>query len=377
MAGQIKTDDITVVREKDWALKFQDQVKKFIEILGITRKIEKVAGETLKTYKAVGTLESGAVGEGQTIPLSEFETEPVVIGEMSLNKWAKASTAEAIMKGGMAQACNATDKKMVQLIQSGIKKNFFDVLAEGTGVAAGATFQKALANAWAVLGQKFEDVDIAAVYFMNQLDVAEYLGSANITMQTAFGMNYVENFLGLGTVFFNSQVPTGHIFATAKENIICYFINASKGDFAEKFQFTTDETGLIGIHESVDYDNMTAKTTMVSGVVFVPERIDGVIVAHIDATPTLGSLTVASSAGTAVGDTKITVTETKEAGNVYKYKVGTAAETVTYGQNVKNWTSWDGSADITAATGKILTLVECDAQYHAQKAGSATVTAKS
>ena len=47
-----------------------------------------------------------------------------------------------------------------------------------------------------------------------------------------------------------------------------------------------------------------------------------------------------------------------------------------YGQNVKTWTAWDGSKDITAATGKKITVVECDGEFRAMKAGTATVTAK-
>ena len=90
----------------------------------------------------------------------------------------------------------------------------------------------------------------------------------------------------------------------------------------------------------------------------------------------LGTLTVASAAGTATGDTKITITEPKGGGNSYKYKVSDEAVPVTYGQSVRNWTAWDGASDITAATGMIITVVECDAEYHAVKAGSKAVTAK-
>lgn len=91
---------------------------------------------------------------------------------------------------------------------------------------------------------------------------------------------------------------------------------------------------------------------------------------------TLGELTVTSAAGTETGDTAITVTPAKGSGNLYKYKVGAAAQPVVYGQNVQTWQAWDGSADITAATGQVITVVECGADYKALAAGSATVTAK-
>ena len=72
--------------------------------------------------------------------------------------------------------------------------------------------------------------------FMNPLDVADYLTKAQITLQTAFGMTYVENFLGLGTVIFDSKVPKGTIYATAKDNIVLYYIPVNGADLGEAFE---------------------------------------------------------------------------------------------------------------------------------------------
>ena len=91
---------------------------------------------------------------------------------------------------------------------------------------------------------------------------------------------------------------------------------------------------------------------------------------------TLGSLTVASVAGTASGDTKITVSESKGAGNVYKIMIDLEAATVALDQDVSSWTTWNGTADITAASGKIITVVEASSDGKALKAGSATVVAR-
>ena len=100
--------------------------------------------------------------------------------------------------------------------------------------------------------------------------------------------------------------------------------------------------------------------------------------AAADATGTdgIGVLTVSSVAGTASGDTKITVSPALTAGNSYKYKVGDSVTIPAAGQSVKTWAVWNGTADITAATGKKICVVECDAQYRAVKAGAASVTAK-
>lgn len=99
--------------------------------------------------------------------------------------------------------------------------------------------------------------------------------------------------------------------------------------------------------------------------------------AKLETSSKLGTLTVTSAAGTATGDTKVTISPAKGEGNTYKYKVAEAAVEVKYGQSVKNWTAWDGSKDITAETEKKITVVECDAEFRAVKAGVATVTAKS
>lgn len=90
----------------------------------------------------------------------------------------------------------------------------------------------------------------------------------------------------------------------------------------------------------------------------------------------LGKLTVTSAAGTKAGDTKITLTPALTSGNSYKYKVGEELDVPVKGQNVKSWAAWDGTSDITAATGKDIVIAECDATYKVVNAGKATVTAK-
>ncbi len=282
-ANLIKKADLARVREIEFVSMFGEDLRKLRELLGITRLIAKQAGTVLKAYKAVGTLEDGAVPEGDTIPLSKYETQPVDIGELVLNKWRKATSAEAIMDRGYDQAVTMTTDKMLSDIQKEIRAKFAAFLATGSGTAAGATFQAALADTWGQLQVLFEDTSISTVYLMNPLDVSAYLGTANITMQTAFGMSYVENFLGLGTVIMMSDVPKGTIYATAKENLIAYYVPANGADLNEAFTFTTDETGFIGIHEEPDYTNMTASDTVISGITLLAERIDGIVVATIGA----------------------------------------------------------------------------------------------
>ena len=286
MAAEINTiftSDLARVRVVDFNYQFTGSIRKLTEALGITRKIAVQEGTTLKAIQVTGTLESGSVGEGELIPLSHYETIEVPVGEITLHKWRKATTAEAILKRGYDQAVGETTDKMVKDIQKTIRNDLFTFMGTGTGTASGAVLQAALANGWGVLQTLWEDDAVETVYFLNPQDVSDYLGTAQITMQTAFGMNYIENFLGLGTVFMNSNVPKGKYYATAKENIIMYFVNVGTSELAQAFSLTTDETGYIGINEYPDKDTARVLDLVMSGVTFFPERIDGIVVGTIGA----------------------------------------------------------------------------------------------
>ncbi|MBR4936799.1 MAG: hypothetical protein IKZ20_06455 [Bacteroidaceae bacterium] len=270
-----------VTRVADFNIQFVEGLKKLTEALGITRKIAVQEGATLKQIVVTGTLQNGNVAEGELIPLSKYEAEEVPVGEVKLNKWRKGTTAEAILKGGYDQAVGATTDKMVRDIQKGIRGDLFTFMATGTGTATGSGLQAALANAWGKLAVLFDDDAVESAYFLNPMDVADYLGGAQVTMQTAFGMTYIENFLGLGDVFLNSNVPEGKFYATAKENIVMYYVNVATSELARAFGLTTDETGYIGINEYPDKDTARVMDLVMSGITFFPERKDGIVVGTI------------------------------------------------------------------------------------------------
>ena len=137
--------------------------------------------------------------------------------------------------------------------------------------------QAAFADAWGKLQNIYENDNVETVFFVNAEDVADYLGKANITVQTAFGFNYVENFLGLGTVIMNSSITKNTFFATAKENIVGYYVPANESDLAKAFAFYSDETGFIAVHEYADYDRLTADDTVLSGINIFADNDKGVI----------------------------------------------------------------------------------------------------
>lgn len=279
----IKKAQMAKVRELDFAQLFGENVQNLLKMLGVTRKIPVTAGTALKVLKVTGTLQSGIVAEGDIIPLSQYATTYETVAEATLNKWRKATTAEAILKGGYDQAVNETNKKMILDIQKAIRTQFVTFLATGTATASGTGLQAALANAWGKMQVLFEDDAVQMVTFVNPMDVSDYLGSANITVQTAFGLNYVENFLGLGTLIMTGAISKGSFYSTAAENIVAYYINVSEANgLGDAFDFTTDaETGMIGIHEDGNYTRMQEETIAVSGITLFAERLDGVIVGTI------------------------------------------------------------------------------------------------
>ena len=278
----IKQTDLAKVRDVDFTERFSTGIQTLMTMLGVTRKIEKKAQEVLKVYKVTGTLENGTVAEGEVIPLSKYKTEYTPIGEATLNKWRKVTTAEAISSKGFGQAVNDTNDKMLKDIQKGVRKSFVDFLATGTGSASGAGLQAALAQVWGQLQVIWEDTSVQVVYFMNPLDVADYLGQAQISTQTAFGMSYIQNFLGMGTAILASDIPKGKIYATAAENIVLYYIPVTSSDMAQAFDLTSDATGLIGIHTGPTYDNLSAETVAASGVGLFAENLGGIVIGTIN-----------------------------------------------------------------------------------------------
>lgn len=283
----IKKAQMAKVRELDFAQLFGENVQNLLKMLGVTRKIPVTAGTALKVLKVTGTLQSGIVGEGEIIPLSQYSTTYETVAEATLQKWRKATTAEAILKGGYDQAVNQTDKKLILDIQKGIRSQFVAFLATGTATASGTGLQAALANSWGKMQVLFEDDAVQMVTFINPMDVSDYLGKANITVQTAFGLNYVENFLGLGTVIMMGAITQGTFYSTAAENIVAYYIDVSEANgLGDAFDFTTDaETGFVGIHEDGNYQRMQEETVAIAGVTLLAERLDGVIVGTISSNP--------------------------------------------------------------------------------------------
>ena len=277
----ITAEDLKKVREQDFVRQFEhNSLAKLLEVIGVTRRIPMMEGTTLYTYEITGTLENGAVPEGEVIPLSAYEQTKTPVGEITLKKWRKAASAESIKKSGYNVAVRDTDAALLRDVQKDVRSQLFTFIngtITGAATATGADLQSALANAWGQLQVKFEDDAVEPVYFVNPLDVAKYLGAAQISTQTAFGMNYIEDFLGLGTVVMSSQITAGTFVATAKQNFIMYYLTMG-GDVANAFGLRTGDLQYIGINSGYrNEERAQIESLVMDGITVLVEYAAGVV----------------------------------------------------------------------------------------------------
>lgn len=218
--------------------------------------------------------------------------------------------------------------------------------------------------------------------WVNTLDVYKYLGAADITLQTAFGFEYMKNFLGADVVFISSEIPEGVVIATPLNNIVAYYVDPGDSEFVKAgLSYTTDPTtGFIGFHAQGTYERAISDMVRNHGLRLFCEYLDAIAYTSVGSrdTQTLGELHLTAVEGTNAGDTAITMDEQlMSMKNAFKYKINaSAATTVTYGMDVKNWSKWDGVSEITAAKGSHVTIVECDRNYKAVRSGDVVSAAK-
>ena len=195
MAADIQT----TAREIDFVTRFGRNWDHLRDIMGVSRKIEMLPNTVLKSKYAQGTLQDGKVGEGEEIPYSKYTVKTKDYEKITLEKWAKGTTAEAILENGYENAVQMTDDEMLNDLTADVAGRFYKYLNTGTLKGTSKTFQEAMAMAKGRVLNKFKTMHRTAtdvVAFVNVLDVYEYLGtSAVINEQSEFGFNYIKNFM--------------------------------------------------------------------------------------------------------------------------------------------------------------------------------------
>ncbi|MBQ9621247.1 MAG: hypothetical protein IJR41_04855 [Atopobiaceae bacterium] len=281
--NQIRTNELDFARNVDFVNKFNEGIEKLLALIDVNGVQTLPAGSELKMWATTGSLNSTAAAEGEVIPLSKYERKIAASKSLTFKKYRKSISLEALQKQGEA-AVDKTDKKMISHVQSGIRQDIITALGSGTGtIDSGASpngLQQALAYMWDAIQDAFDDYDsgdVTPIYFGNSLDIAEYLGTATVTVQDAFGFKYIKNFLGLGDFIIDNKISAGTLYATAKENINIYCADAES---AREFfpDLYTDETGLVLVTHDANKQALGYETIVASGINIFPEIAAGIIV---------------------------------------------------------------------------------------------------
>lgn len=286
----IKAADIDVsVRELDFVTRFNKNWDALRNIMGIMRPIRKQPGTKLVAYTTTGTLQSGNVGEGEDIPYSKFEVTESAYGDISVEKYAKAVSIEAVAKYGAENAVQRTDNEFLNQLQGKVLTSFYTFLNTGELVDTAGSLQMALAKAKGLVLDKFASMDrdvTEVVGFCNILDFYDYLGGASVTVQTEFGMTYVKNFLGYGTLFLlpAKYIARNKVIALPVENIDLYYIDPADSDFAKLGLVYTvaGETNLIGFHVEGNYHTAVGESFALMGMALWAEYLDGIAVVTVN-----------------------------------------------------------------------------------------------
>lgn len=282
--------DVTA-REQDFVNRFGDNWEALRNILGVSRAIRKAPGTSLVSYTASVELEDGAVGAGEVIPYSKTTITQAAKDDLTIEKYAKAVPIEDVSRYGAEIAVEKSDDAFLTKLQNEVLGKFYTFLATGSLTKTAKTWQQALAVAQGEVLNKFAEMqkDVTEVVgFANILDAYDYLGAADITVQTQFGLNYVKNFMGYSTLFLlpASQVPRNKVFATPAENIDLYYIDPSDSEFAKLgLQYTTQgETNLIGFHAQGNYSTAVGESYALMGMALWAEYLDGIANVTISST---------------------------------------------------------------------------------------------
>lgn len=282
-----KTTDITVkAREVDFVTRFGLNWESLREILNIMRPIRKTPGTRLTSYKATITLEDGNIGEGEEIPYSQAKVEPVSFDDLTLQKWAKAVSIEAVNQYGAAVAVQRTDEAFLRELQNEVLEDFYEFLQTGTLISTESTFQMAMAMAIGNVVDKFKKMrrDTSnIIVFVNTLDAYRYLGAAEITVQTTNGITYLSDFMGARTVILSSEIPAGKVIAVPADNIVLYYADPGDSDFAQLgLNYTVQgETNLIGFHANGNYNTAVGESFAIMGMKLWAEYIDAIAIVTV------------------------------------------------------------------------------------------------
>jgi hypothetical protein len=282
-----KSANIAVTpREVDFVTRFGNTWEALRQIMGIMRPIRKENGTVLKSKSATIVLQDGKVGEGENIPYSQATVTETPYGTITLEKYAKAVSVEAVAEHGAEAAIDMTDEAFLNELQGNVLDRFYAYIATGTLTDNQATFQAAIAMAIGKVKDKFKKMrknGSRVVVWVNTLDAYAYLGAAELTVQSQFGLDYIKNFMGAEVVILSSEIERGKVIATPVDNIVLYYVDPSNSGFQKLgLNYVVDgETNLIGFHAGGNYNTAVGESFALMGLTLFAEYIDAIAVVTI------------------------------------------------------------------------------------------------
>ena len=324
----------------------------FAPLAMVDRTLEGRAGDTvtLPYYSYIGAAED--VEEGHDIPIAKLLQSTKAVKVEKIGKGVQF-TDEAVLSGYGDPMGEGTDQ-VVASIADRLEAKLIAAADKATALVYATANDLTPADIPLALAKFGEDNDGTKVLVCDADFYAKLLRldwipaseiAADVRIRGVVGMAYGCQ------VLISNRVKNGN-FYIMKPGALAIFMKRD----------TMVET---------DRDIVNQSTVVVGSKLFAPYLLNESkiikIVNGIDAG--LAKITLAAAAGTNAGDTKLTVTYTPGTGESYKVSVGDKVAAVVLGEEFEG-TAWNGSADITAAAGKVVTVVSVDTNGKAVAAGS-------
>ena len=288
--GLTTTADIQAeARRVDFVSSFAKNWNALRDIMSVSNLVKKEPGTVLRSYRASLTLENGNVPEGDEIPLSKATIEEVVHEDLKIKKHGKGITIEDVDKYG-EKVIEKTDEAFKQQLISSVLGDYYSFILTGELKDDTTDFQMGVALAIGSVKNKFKNLRLDSskiIVYVNTMDAYKYLGAAQLSVQTAFGVDYVKNYMGADTMILagDDDIPSGKIVAIPASNIIDYYADPSNSAYARMgLRYTVDsDVPMLGFAIEGEYRTATGNVWAIMGHKLWAEYLDAISVITVTA----------------------------------------------------------------------------------------------
>lgn len=249
---------------------------------GITNLFTEVdipRGVHIKTSIATGELAADISHKpGEQITESELKMKTIDLGEIGFYATMRKTSPHTVQAQGRNAAIEELDNRMIGLVNNHIETKLMSnlvTLAEG-GKEEAEELKMLLAMMEGELLSKTEFVGSEIVAIVNTKDFYEYLGSADLTVQTLFGMTYIKGFLGYHSIILSNKLERGQAVVTYIGNLQLAYVDMN-GETFEGHDLITTEGGIVGFKYFIDDKTGDTYSKVHFAIDSFPARADGVV----------------------------------------------------------------------------------------------------